>query len=112
MYESYGIDMPRSSLSAEKKVGTGAKMPGVKRRVERGLELVVPLEVIVRGKRDVKSVLHHRRRRDLNKGTCSPEFQPPRTARGEYPRSVSFAVHLKFCARVLAKLRGLPTNRD
>lgn len=54
MYVCYGIDMPRSSLSERKKVGTGAKMPGVKRRMERGFELVVPLEVIVREKRDRK----------------------------------------------------------
>ena len=48
--------MPRSSLSATKKVGTGAKIPGVKQRVERGVELVVPLEDMVKGKKDEKCV--------------------------------------------------------
>jgi len=51
--------MPRSSLSAKKKVGTGAKMPGVKRRVECGVKLVVLWEDIVRGKRDKKSAYEH-----------------------------------------------------
>jgi hypothetical protein len=57
--------MPRSPLAAKKKVGTGAKMPGVKRRVERGVESVVALEVMVRGKRDEKYAHQHRRRPDL-----------------------------------------------
>ena len=42
----YGIDMPSSSISGKKKVGTGAKMPGVKRR---GVELVPLSEDMVRG---------------------------------------------------------------
>ncbi len=62
----YGMDMPRSSLSEAKKVGTGAKMPGVKRRMERGIELVVPLGVMGRGKGDEKSAHQHRRCRDIN----------------------------------------------
>ena len=52
MYVCYEIDMPRSSLPGRKKVGTGAKIPGVKGRT---VELVVPLEVMVRRKGDEES---------------------------------------------------------
>ena len=49
MYVCYEMDVPSSSFSGMKKVGTGAKMPGVKRR---GAELVLLLEDMVRGKED------------------------------------------------------------
>jgi hypothetical protein len=53
MYVCYEMDMPSSSLSGKKNVGTGAKMPGVKRR---GAELVPVLEVMVRGKGETQCI--------------------------------------------------------
>jgi hypothetical protein len=72
MYVCYEMDMPSSSLSGRKKVGTGAKMPGVKRR---GVELVPLLEVMVRGKGEAQCIYQRRRSRDIQKAP-----QPPRTA--------------------------------